>query len=210
MPDAGQPPSVVAPRQHAVPTRLAHLAVVAAVAAQLATGSVMAPPPKGGGGSGDAWFAAHTLLGFEALVAVALLWLAVLASPGGEGTPPGMLFPWLSARGRAALLRDLRRVGRRLRAGRLPRAADTARALAPAVHGLGLLVVTAVVATGALGWYAGLRALLAVHPALVTLLWVYLGGHAGFALLHEVAGEGRLGHMFLPRRRAPAAEGDGR
>ncbi|HYZ35025.1 MAG TPA: hypothetical protein VE684_22435 [Crenalkalicoccus sp.] len=115
-----------------------------------------------------------------------------------------MLFPWFSAARRAALAGDLARLARRLRVRRLPHAADTARALAPAVHGLGVLTATAVVATGAIGWYAGLTPLLALHKALVTLLWAYLGGHVGVALLHQVAGEGRLGHMLLLRRGRPA------
>lgn len=191
-----------------LPARLAHLGLVAAVAAQLASGSVMTPPGAGAAG-GDAWFAAHVLLGLGVAGAVTLFWLTVARRPAGTGTPPGALLPWVSARRRAALWHDLAGAVRLLRAGRLPGAAATEAAIAPAVHGLGLLTATAVVATGALGWYGGAGALLAVHPALVTLLWAYLAGHVGAALLHQLAGEGRLGQMLLPWRRV-GTRGDGR
>ncbi|TCZ61033.1 cytochrome b/b6 domain-containing protein [Roseicella aquatilis] len=201
-------PATEPTRRQALPTRLAHLALVTAVAVQLASGSLMAPPQAGRTG-GDALFAMHVLLGLGAVNAVALFWLVVLLRPAGVGTPPGALLPWFSAPRRAALWRDLVGAARLLRAQRLPRAAATEAALAPAVHGLGLLTATAVAATGALGWYGGVGPLVAVHPALVTLLWVYLAGHAGVALLHQVAGEGRLGQMFLPWRRSGEA-GEGR
>lgn len=196
MPEARQVGPTV-PGVHAITTRLAHLGVVTMVAAQLATSSLMTPPPRDGGGVGDLWFAAHTLLGLGAVAAVVLLWLAVLARPAGDTTPPSALFPWFSAHRRAALAEDITRVTRRVRAGCFPHAVDTGGALAPAVHGLGLLVLSAVVVTGSLGWYGGFRALLATHPVFTTLLWVYLGGHVGFALLHQGMGEGRLGYMFL-------------
>ncbi|MFC0387712.1 cytochrome b/b6 domain-containing protein [Muricoccus vinaceus] len=200
MPEARQVGPTV-PGVHAITTRLAHPGVVTIVAAQLATSSVMTPPPRDGGGAGDLWFAAHTLLGLGAVAAVMLVWLAMLARPAGGTTPRSALFPWFSARRRIALAENITRVIRRIRAGRLPHAADTSGALAPAVHGLGLLVLSAVVVTGFLGWYGGFRALLAAHPVFTTLLWVYLSGHVGFALLHQGMGEGRLGYMFLAWRR---------
>lgn len=192
-------------------TRSAHFAVVMTVMVQLASGSVMVPP-LADHGAGDIWFATHTLLGVATAGAVTLLWMTVLAKPRREGKMRNALFPWFSSQCRAAVVHDLVCLAIRLRARRLPHTADTSRALAPAVHGLGLLAATAVVATGALGWYAELQPLLALHPALVTLLWVYLGGHTGFALLHQMAGDGRLGHMFLflPWRRVRQTEENGR
>ena len=82
------------PRRHSRAVRFGHLAVVTMVAAQLATGSVMTGPHRGA--PGDAWFAVHVLFGLGAVAAVALLWLAVLLRPGGEGTAPAALFPWFS------------------------------------------------------------------------------------------------------------------
>ncbi|MDJ0391013.1 cytochrome b/b6 domain-containing protein [Roseomonas sp. E05] len=193
--------SAPAAHEPATGTRLAHLAVAALVAAQLTTGSIMSSPMEGGGG-GDVWFLAHRLVGLGAVGAVALLWWAALVRPGRRAVSPGALFPWFSAGRRAALRADALRAARKLRAARLPQAADTGAALAPAVHGLGLLVVAAVALTGALGWFGGLEALLALHSALVTVLWAYLGGHVGVALIHELSGEGRLGYMFLARARA--------
>ncbi|WP_160119820.1 cytochrome b/b6 domain-containing protein [Rhodovarius lipocyclicus] len=187
------------PRRHARAVRFGHLLLVAMVAVQLTTGSVMATPE--GGVPGDAWFAVHVLAGLGAVAAVSMLWLTVLLRPGGGGTAPAALFPWFSASRRRAAWLDLRGVIVALRARRLPRAEETAAGLAPAVHGLGLLAATALVATGALGWYGGLAPLLGIHAALVTVLWIYLGGHAGVALFHQLAGEGRIAHMFLPWRR---------
>ncbi|WP_165982668.1 cytochrome b/b6 domain-containing protein [Dankookia rubra] len=205
-------PTIASAREHiARTTRAAHFAVAVTVMMQLASGSVMVPPLVDRG-TGDIWFATHTLLGVAAAGAVTLLWITVLAISHGEEKLPNALCPWFSAQRRAAVAHDLVCLVRRLRARRLPRSVDTTRALAPALHGLGLLAVTSVVATGALGWYAGLQPLLAIHAALVTLLWIYLCGHTGFALLHEVAGDGRLGHMFLflPWRRVQKSGGNGR
>ncbi|MDJ0390296.1 cytochrome b/b6 domain-containing protein [Roseomonas sp. E05] len=199
MPESNPPP--MGEPSPSAATRRAHLAVAALVAAQLTTGSIMSSPVDGDGGGG-VWFLAHRLLGLGAAGAVALLWWAALVGPGRRVAPAGALFPWFSAHRRAALRADALWVARKLGAARLPQAADTRAALAPAVHGLGLLTVAAVAATGALGWFGGLGTLLALHSALVSVLWAYLGGHVGVALLHEISGEGRLGYMFLARARA--------
>lgn len=192
-------PAARRPRSHAV--RYAHLAVVVMVALQLADSSVMHKPKHGA--PGDAFFALHVTLGLGTVAAVVLLWLAVLLLGGRDATAVGALFPWFSPRRRRALRDEAYAAFALLRAWRLPGVERTAAALAPAVHGLGMLAVTALVATGALGWYGGLNPLLDLHEALVTPLWIYLGGHAGTALLHLLAGEDTISAMFLPWRRKP-------
>lgn len=79
-------------------------------------------------------------------------------------------------------------------------------ALGPAVHGLGLLLVTAMAASGTLYWLQvrlGLHSAepdgmlaMTVHLALANLVWVYLIAHAGLAVLHHLLRSMSLGAMW--------------
>jgi len=73
--------------------------------------------------------------------------------------------------------------------------------LATAVHGLGLLTVTAMAVTGAAFALLGLpkdqaRLVLEIHKLIANLMWAYLIGHAGLAVLHQLVGQPALKRIF--------------
>lgn len=180
------------------PTRLLHLLVALAVTHQLVVSLVMAAPEDGR--PGDVFYEFHETVGLAtfAVVLAYWVWLALRRSDRGAGA----LFPWFSHRGRAAVLADVRAHLASLSRFRLPALAE--QPLASAVHGLGLLAATAMAGTGALAWSEILaenatEALWQTHGLLGNLMWAYLIGHVGLALLHEVTGEHLLGRMFALR-----------
>lgn len=75
-----------------------------------------------------------------------------------------------------------------------------------AVHGLGLLLMTSMAASGgvyAAQVWAGLQSpepdgslAMTVHFALANLVWVYLIAHAGMATIHHFASSVPLGKMW--------------
>ena len=74
------------------------------------------------------------------------------------------------------------------------------------MHGLGLLTVTAMLASGSLlfltleygpGVHSSAFALLAdIHGMFASLMWVYLAGHVGAVLLHGRRGDPVARDMF--------------
>jgi cytochrome b561 len=82
--------------------------------------------------------------------------------------------------------------------------------LAGAVHGLGLVTVTAMALTGATMVLAMasdgsmgtlLRAVRWVHGFVANFMWAYVIGHVTMAVLHQVRGERLLTRMFSLRAR---------
>ncbi len=218
------------PGARAWPTRLLHALLAAAVVHQLLVSLAMAEPGEEGAaarlarelgqaapepaGLGRLLFELHEAVGLAAL-AVALLywgWILVRGRVPGE-TPVGALLPWFSAARRAALRQDLGRHLEALARGRLPEHRPGSP-LPAAVHGLGLLAVSGSALTGATWWLAegGLlphllgEAAEELHELCAALVWTYVAGHAGMALLHQLAGHEVLGGMFGRRGRAPSGE----
>ena len=73
--------------------------------------------------------------------------------------------------------------------------------LATAVHGLGLLTVTAMAVTGAAFALLGLprdqaRLVLQIHKLVANLMWAYLIAHAGLAVLHQFLGQPVIKRIF--------------
>lgn len=189
--------------KHGLPTRLFHGALALAVVIQLGTSLGMEMPR--GGRPGDLLFGLHEVSGLAALGLATLFWLAALLRR--RGTPLGRLFPWFSAARRAALWQDMRQHLLAATRFRLPDHRDEA-ALPSAVHGLGLILMTAMAATG--GTYyafavpgqpldASVRLVLEVHSTLGNLAWAYLLGHAALALLQHLSRNLTLDAMWSLR-----------
>jgi hypothetical protein len=71
------------------------------------------------------------------------------------------------------------------------------------VHGLGLLTVTAMAATGTVLFFSGgvvFHDAMALHRMIANLMWAYLIGHSGLAALHHLLGSDLLRRMFWIRR----------
>ena len=173
-------------------TKLLHAALLLVVAHQLFLVALVERPR--GTSAGNAFYAWHETNGLLALGVVTAYWLWALARR--SETAAGALFPWLSARRRHAVWRDLRdRVERRFR---LTHAEESA--LASATHGLGLLTVSALAGTGALMALGGVPGgpALQIHKLLANLMWAYVIAHASIALLHQFQGHNVLQRMFGP------------
>ncbi len=192
-----------APR-HPLSTKLVHMALAAAVVTQLLTSLLLAAPSNGR--SGDLFFELHEYSGLAALVFVLAFWLVAVLRH--RGTPLVRLFPWLNPEGRRAFWQDLQLHLLALRRRRLPPFREDAP-FAAAIHGLGLLLMTAMAASGALYWFAGggdpeagglIFVAMLIHKALANLVWAYLIGHAGMAVVHHVTAHQPLGEMWSLQR----------
>jgi cytochrome b561 len=128
-----------------------HVSLLLAVVHQLASSAFMHRPLPGD--PPGVLYTLHTGIGLASFALVAAFWgWAVIRR--GE-TPLVRLLPWLSPRGVGAVLRDGAAQLRGLREGR---PSDADGAVASAAHGLGLLAVTAMAATGAIYLLAPLLA----------------------------------------------------
>jgi cytochrome b561 len=197
--------------RHSRATRIAHAGLAVAVATQLATSLIMRAPRADR--AGDLFFQAHSYSGLAAMAFVALFWLVVITRTAG--TDAGLLMPWFSAPRRRALVADLRATWAALRAFRLPPYAEAAP-FSAAIHGLGLLLMTTMAATGTfyfLTAQAGpaetgaLALAMEVHALLANLVWAYLIGHALMALLHHYGSDHSLAEMWSLRRTPQVAGG---
>ncbi|MFC2969463.1 cytochrome b/b6 domain-containing protein [Acidimangrovimonas pyrenivorans] len=188
--------------RHPLLTRLFHACFALAILTQLLTSLGMEPPR--GGRPANALFNLHEFSGLVAFGLAFLFWLSILIRR--RGTPLGALFPWFSARRRAAFMADLIahvRAGRQLR---LPPHVDGA-AFPAAIHGLGLLLMSFMAVSGTtfflmvqsgVSWsYA--RPVIELHALFGNLAWVYLIGHAGMALVHHVTNSQPITAMWSLR-----------
>lgn len=188
------------PRIHSRLTQALHAATALAIVWQLGLSLIMVPPddaPVLG-----APMILHEYGGAITLGILALFWLNAVTRR--TGTPLGALLPWGSPARMVALWADLRaHLGAlsHLRAPEHP--AETP--LASAVHGAGLLLMTAMAASGLL-WWQGPASLseiaIEMHVLCGNLVWAYLIGHALMGLFNHVSKDRSLGQMwsFGPRK----------
>ncbi len=191
-------------------TRLLHLLLASGVTLQLLLSLFMVDPRPDR--PADLWFEIHQAVGFALFVVLPVHWLWSLSrSYGGDF---GMLMPWFSRRRLDALRNDLHLMAREFGDRRIP-SAETQRPLPAAVEGLGLLTASYMALSGALwsllsspnGGGAGLPHFFKEsHQLVANAMWVYVIGHAGMAMLHQLGGEPILRSMFgfgKDRRRIP-------
>lgn len=177
-------------------TRLLHMLLAAAIVTQLALSLGMQAP--GRGGPGDALFEIHEKTGLAALAILVTFWGWSLIRRGE--TRLAVLFPWFRRERRRAFGADLVAHAQALRSGSIPLAEG--KPLASAAHGLGLLIATVMATTGALGYFVRqARPLLEVHETAAPLMWAYLIGHAGIAVVHQIKGDALITRMFTLARR---------
>lgn len=182
--------------------RRLHFAVAILVSAQLVIGLVMSPRHT------PALFLSHQLIGLAIAALVLLHWLWLLVGARGQ---LAHLLPVSRAHWKATGdgLAGLRR-------GRLPPGGPRP-GLAAAVHGLGLLALTAVAAFGT-GVYVlirmhDLRSAVGetfedLHAFFAWVLIVYWCGHVLLAVVHEARGDHVIARMFRLRRENPAPGAD--
>jgi len=188
--------------QKTLTTRILHAALAVAIVHQLVV-SLFMERPRPGGPTENLAFEFHETVGLISLALLALFWLWTMLRRKEEG--PGALFPWFSAERLRLVLADIGNYRNSLVQRRLPPPmAETP--LASAIHGLGLLVATAMAVTGAIVYAVmgadgslagGGHFVLELHEAFASLMWAYLIGHAGIAIVHDIVGHRVLGRMFL-------------
>ncbi|HEU0071810.1 MAG TPA: cytochrome b/b6 domain-containing protein [Alphaproteobacteria bacterium] len=187
--------------RHSLVTKALHALLACAILFQLLVSLVMEEPhpPRR---PIETPFLLHEWVGMASLAIVILFWLWTLVRRSEAGV--GAFFPWFSAARRSAIFADLRAYGEALRRLEMPDA-TVHTAFANAVHGLGLLLATYLAVTGsvvfwqmdATGKMTGLgHSFAELHGALANVMWAYLIGHAGMALLHQLLGEGILRKMW--------------
>lgn len=184
--------------------RAMHALIAAAILAQMLLTLVMDHPSarRPMRADGAAYFQWHEWVGLAAFAILAVNWLYRLVKWKREGQ--GRLFPWATRAGLAALGGELRDF-LRLKWKAIP----VDGALAGTIHGLGLLLVSALAITGVV-LYVVLwpdnvvsplaKNLMEVHQAMGPAMWAYLAGHGAMAVWHQFSGDRSLVRMFSLRR----------
>lgn len=177
-------------------TRLLHMLLAFAIVTQLALSLGMEAPEEGR--PGNTLFEIHEKVGLAALAILVTFWVWSLVRHGEARF--STLFPWLRGERRRAFRADLVAHARALRGGVIP--LTEGKPFASAIHGLGLLIATLMATTGALGYFVPqTRFLLEVHETAAPLMWAYLIGHAGVAVVHQIKGDALITRMFSIFRR---------
>ncbi|MEJ2452886.1 MAG: cytochrome b/b6 domain-containing protein [Candidatus Thiodiazotropha sp.] len=185
-------------------TRLLHAGLVIGISLQLLLSTFMEMPGTKvvRNGLSAIGFELHEVFGMLSLSLILawFVWLFVRRTEEGSGE----LFPWFSSTSRHALLQAVKSTWVSLRSRCSPSPADNNR-IARTVHGLGALCALGMALTGFTVWLGmsdsgqladWARLVLTLHRSLATLMWVYVLGHAGMALLHHARGETTMGRMF--------------
>jgi cytochrome b561 len=178
-------------------TRILHLLLLFAVVHQLISSKLISRPLPGDAPS--TLFLLHEYIGMASLAVVCAFWLWTLVRHGE--TRLTKLFPWLSPRRIAAIVGDVVDQIHAMRRGNF--SGESSGALASAVHGLGLLIVTAMAATGTVLFFSDgsvFHYAMSLHRVIANLMWAYIIGHAGIAALHHLLGSDILRRMFWIRR----------
>jgi cytochrome b561 len=189
-------------------SRLLHMTVASGVILQLLLSTVMQMPKPGAARTTleSLTFTFHEVVGLSLAVLITgwLVWLMLRPSTEPKASE---LFPWTSRVGRQALLEAFRLTLEKARRGRLAPESEVAP-LALTVHGLGLLCIAFMALSGTLVWLGmsdtgamtdWAKLLLNLHHFTANLVWIYLAGHAGMAVLHQWNGERTLTRMFSLR-----------
>jgi len=182
--------------------RVLHLSMTLGVLLQLVSEQLMEVPKPGETIQPmEALFLTlHEWNGFVVL-GIAFFYLMYLANDGDEWK---RLFPWLGVDGCKGLWREIRTDIPGWIQGRL-RPPTEAHYLAGTVHGMSILLMIGLGSTGILIFMGlessgemseDIRLLRNLHANLGTLMWIYLFGHAGMGLLHQLKGHHVLEQMF--------------
>jgi cytochrome b561 len=181
--------------RHLTSTKLVHGALAILVAVQLVSSLIMQVPQENH--PANVFFELHRASGFAVMGVALIFWGVVLLR--SAGTDAGLLMPWFSARRRGDFTQDALRHLRAMRHGHFAQHRD-ASPFPAAMQGLGLLLISAMAATGltfTLAQGDALRgAALLAHGLMANLVWAYLIGHGLMALLHHYAGEQDLADIW--------------
>ncbi len=196
--------AVTIPMKYDLVTRWLHAGIAVLVAIQVICSGIMEVPKPEAAISpvGFSFFRIHETSGLIALIVVSLHWIWNLTGHMSGGW--GHFFPWFSPEQKNRFYSDLKSIPRWIQGG-IPAQEDETISLAGAVHGLGLLVVSAMAITGTIIYFglgpdgatsSFIAFVVELHGFLAGFLYAYLVGHVGMALVHWWLGHGILGRMF--------------
>lgn len=181
-----------------IQTRWLHIGLAITVTLQLFISLIMEPPDEESASElARAAFEAHEIVGITVFIIVLAHWGWSLASRADGGL--SRLFPWTGSAW-AEVKSDIALVLK----GRLPDGGPRG-GLPGFVHGLGLLAVTTMAATGAVLFFIfpesgepgdTVEFFAGIHEFIATFVWVYWGGHVALALFHKWAGHNTVRAMF--------------
>jgi cytochrome b561 len=184
--------------------RLSHAVVGLAAIHQLINSEFMEPPWEFDEASAlqKLMFEFHEWVGLVAAAALLLMLFCLWRRYGGALR--ARFLPWLDGEQRATMLEQARAAF----SGMLrldPPAAPNVALLASAWEGLGLLTLAFMALTGtAMALLEGSPGLMhdlgEIHELGALPLKLYIGGHVGMALLHELRGEGLIRRMWGGRQ----------
>lgn len=149
-----------------------------------------------------ALFQIHRWSGISLTGLLLVHWIWQLTGHVNDGW--GHLFPWFSRCRLQRLRSDLKALPDWMRNG-FPDQRTQTQPLAGAVHGLGLLTLSAMALTGATIFFGmspdgamppAILFVAQVHSFVANLMWAYLFGHAGMAILHQLKGSPLVSDMF--------------
>jgi cytochrome b561 len=185
-------------------TRWLHAGIAIGVMVQLFSSLFMNVPAPGRSfaETGYHFFSVHRWSGITVVTLVILHWSWGLSGHVAGGW--GHLFPWFSGRRLRNLMSDIKDVPKWLQ-GAFPDQQEETIPLAGAIHGLGLLAVSAMALSGTtiffgMGPHGSMSRLVALvreaHIYMGNVLWVYFSGHVGIAVLHQWRGHRLITNMF--------------
>ena len=199
-PVAAQRATAASPNRIRPYIRLLHLLLATGIVVSLVTSLFSERPEAGEMRSAveAIGFEVHELAGMAVLAVLAVHWLAFAVGNAYKGI--GYFFPWFSPTRLRGLGAELRQFAR-LELGE-PGAQD---AVAGAVQGFGLVIGSALAATGAMLYFGiapdgsmstAVHAVKELHETLGPAMWAYLVIHAGAAAVHLLVGHRSVLDVF--------------
>jgi len=182
--------------------RSLHLYIMITVLIQLISEQLMQVPKPGETVSSieSIFLGLHEWNGFIVL-AIAAFYLMYLANDGDDWK---RLFPWMSVSGCKGLWQEIRFDIPGWLKGLLKKPAE-AHYIADMVHGLGILLIIGLGSTGIMIFMGlessgetnrDIKLLRTLHANLGTLIWIYMFGHVGMTLIHQLKGHNVFREMF--------------
>jgi len=200
-------------------TRWLHAGIALGASVQLCTSLFMDVPVPGQPfvEPGYHIFLIHRWSGICLVTLVVLHWLWGLSGHVKAGW--GHLFPWFSRSRLRGLLSDIQDMPKWFQ-GNLPAQQEETIPLAGAIHGLGLLAVSVMAASGStiffgMGPHGSMGHLVSWvregHMLMGNILWLYFFGHAGISVLHQLRGDRLITNMFnlMKKQSAPGPRAKG-
>jgi cytochrome b561 len=184
--------------------RIIHWGVAATVSLQLLSEQLMRPlrPEQPAPDATESFFfIIHQYIGFLVLFFVGLRLISLLDEGEKERA---RLFPWSTPRGRTLLLHELRHELPQWLKGRL-KSPDEENVTAATVHGLGLCLALGLGLSGIILFIgtkpdgsmdSTVRFIMGFHEILGTLMWVFILGHAGMGVVHQIVGHRAFQRIF--------------